>query len=114
VLVMPFYSGLDRLTSLSDVHLATVTGDATHTCSPQTQIALHRTEEDGDLPQLQANPLDVVCGQHSAEVVVCHLTYGRRATEVGLSLGFEVLTINNYHETPHNISEECRSHQCCS
>jgi hypothetical protein len=111
---MPFYSGLDRSTSLSNVHLATLTGDATHTWGPQSQIVLHRTEEDGTLPRLQANPLDVVCGQHSAEVAICHLTYGRRATEVGLSLRFEVLTMNNYHETPHNISEECKSHHRCS
>jgi hypothetical protein len=52
-----FYSGLSRSTSLSDVHLVALTGDAIHAWSPQPQIVLHRTEEAGDLPRRQANTL---------------------------------------------------------
>ena len=70
--VMLFYSGLDRSTSLSDVHVAQLTGDAIHAWSPQPQIVVHRTEEARNLPR-QANTLDVVLGQHSAEAAVCSL-----------------------------------------
>jgi hypothetical protein len=82
------------ITSLSYVHLAALTGDGIHACSAQPQISLHRTEEAGDLPWRQANTLDVVLGQHSAEAAETAVvwTYGRRATEAGLSLGLEVLT----------------------
>jgi hypothetical protein len=58
---------------MSDIHLAALTGNAIHAWSPQSQIVLHRMEEAGDLPRRQANTLNVVPGQHSAEVAVCSL-----------------------------------------
>jgi hypothetical protein len=50
-----------------------LTGDAVHTRSPQPQVILHRMKEAGDLPWWQANTVDVVFGQHSAEAAICHL-----------------------------------------
>ena len=55
--VVLLFSGLNGMASQSDVHLATLTGDAVHSRSPQ--IVLHRTEEVGDLPWQKVHTLDV-------------------------------------------------------
>jgi hypothetical protein len=71
--VVFLYSGLDGLTSLSDVHMATLIGDTVRTWCLQPQVFLHRMEEVGDLPWWQASTLAVVFGHHSAEAAVCCL-----------------------------------------
>jgi len=68
-----FYSGLYRSTTLSDVHLTTLARYAVNPWSPQSQIILHRMKETGDLPRQEYDAFDVVFGQHSAELDVCHL-----------------------------------------
>ena len=60
VSVVLLYSGLYRWPSLSDVHLATLTGCAVYCRNPKSQVVLHWTEEAGDLPRRQANSFDVV------------------------------------------------------
>jgi hypothetical protein len=84
-------TGLYRWPSLSDIHLATLTGHGVYHWSPKSQVILHWTEEAGNLTRQQANSFDVVFGQHSAEPVVCRLDI-LQESEVGLSFGFEVLT----------------------
>jgi hypothetical protein len=71
--LMLFYSGLDQAISLSDVNLATFTGDAVHTRSPQPQVILHRVEEARDFPRWQANTPDIVLGRHCAEAAISRL-----------------------------------------
>lgn len=68
VQVVFLYSSLDGLTSLSDVHMATLIGDSVCIWSLQPHVVLHRMEEAGDLPWRQANTLAVVFGHHSAAV----------------------------------------------
>jgi hypothetical protein len=46
----------------------------------------------GDLPRQQANTLDAVFGQHLVRQLYVVWAYGRRATQVGLSFGFGVIT----------------------
>jgi hypothetical protein len=53
-----------------------------------------------------------VHGQHSAEATYVIWTYGRRATEVGLSPSERMgpvrcpeTSVNNYHTTPRNTPE---------
>jgi len=71
--VVFLYTGLDGLTSLTDVHMATLTGDTIRTWSLQHQVVLHRMEEAEDLPWQQVSTLAVVFGCHSAEAAVCCL-----------------------------------------
>ena len=78
--VVLLYSGLYRLTTLSDVDLTTLTGYAVNPQSPQSHVVLHRTKESGDLPRRQAITFNVVFGQHSAEAAVSCLDI--RVTEV--------------------------------
>ena len=71
--VMFHFTGLNGSTSLSDLHLATLTRDAVHTWASQPQVIFHRTEESRDFPLQQANTLHLVFGQHAAEAAVCRL-----------------------------------------
>ena len=68
-----FYSGLYRLTSLSNAHLTTLAGYAVNPRSLQSHVVLHGMKETGDLPRWQTNTFDVVFGQNSAEPDVCCL-----------------------------------------
>ena len=61
--VVFLHSGLYRLNSLSNVHLATLIRYAVNPWSPQFQAVLQWVDEDGNLPHLQANTFDVF-GQH--------------------------------------------------
>lgn len=79
VLVVFLHPGLDGLTSLSDVLMATLTGDTVRTWSLQPQVVLHRMEEAGDLPWRQVSTLAVVFGRHSAEATVCCLDIGQES-----------------------------------
>jgi len=47
VYLVLFYSGLYRLTSLSDVDLTTLRGYTVHLRSPQSQVFLNRTKKTG-------------------------------------------------------------------
>ena len=90
VTVVIFCSGLYRSTSLSDVHLTTLVGYAANPRSPQSQeIAEWRRLDiclDGRLTHFMFLVNILLRWLH----VVWY--NGKRETEVGLSLGFEVLT----------------------
>lgn len=79
VLVLPFYSGLYRLTSLSDVYLTTLAGYAVNPRRPHFQVVLHGTKETGDFPRRQSSTFNVVFGQHSAELSICHLNIQKKS-----------------------------------
>lgn len=68
-----FYSGLCRSTSLSDVHLTTLTGYDVYPRSPQAQVADNWTQETGDMPRRHSDKFNIAFGQHSAELAVCRL-----------------------------------------
>jgi hypothetical protein len=78
--VILFYSGLYRLASLSNnVHLTT---DAVNPQSPQSQVILHGTKEDGDLWFVKGHLLSWFLLVHNMEgitvpvvVVVRHLLF---------------------------------------
>lgn len=93
VLVVLFYSGVYRSTSLTDVNLTTFTGYAVRVYRrhPHSQALLRRRKETGDLSRRQAITFDVF-GRHYSESPYVVWTYGRTATEMGLSFGFDVLT----------------------
>ena len=76
--VLLLHLWLNGLTSLSNIHLATIIQDAAHTCSLQSQVILYKIEKDGDLPGRQANTHDVVFGWPSANMAVCHLDIWQR------------------------------------
>ena len=82
--LVPFYSGLYRSDSLSDVHLTTLAGYAVNPCHPRFQVVLHRAKETGDLPRQQANTFNVVFGQCSAELAICHLNVWKKSNRDGL------------------------------
>ena len=86
-----FYSGLCRSTSLSDVHLTTLTGYDVYPRSPQAQVVDNGTQESGDL--LGGSPTHLMLRLANIPLSWPYVawTYGRRATEVGLSVGLEVL-----------------------
>ena len=82
--VLLLHPGLDGPTSLSDINLAALTGDAVHTWSLQSQTVLHRKAEAGIF--LGGRPaLLMLC---LASILLMRLyvawTYGTRATEVVL------------------------------
>ena len=79
-----FYSGLCRSTSLSDVHLTTLTGYDVYPRSPQAQVVDNGTQESGDLPRRQSDTFNVAFGQHSAELAVCRLDIWKKNDLGGL------------------------------
>jgi hypothetical protein len=91
--VILFYSGLDGSTSLSDVHLATRTGDSIHTWSTQLQIVLYRMEEAGYLFVGKPTLLVLCLANMLLRWLYVVWTYGRRVTEVGLSFSLEAFTV---------------------
>ena len=89
--VVLFYSGVYTSTSLSDVHLTTFTVYVVYRRHPHFRAFLRRTKETGEFPRRQTITFEVF-GRHYAESAYVVWTYGRRATEMELSLGFDVLT----------------------
>lgn len=77
------YSGLYRLASLSDVHLARLTRYAVYPRSPQSQVIFYQTKESGDPPRRQANTF-YVFGQHYAEPAVWRLDIWKKSIWGGL------------------------------
>jgi hypothetical protein len=82
--VVLLYSGLNRLPTLSAVHLITLKGYAVHPWGPQLQVVLDWTEV-RYLPKQQTNIL-----LRQPYVI---WTYDRKVTKMGLSLGFDVFTV---------------------
>jgi hypothetical protein len=93
--VMLSNSGLDTSISLSDVHLAALTGHTIHAWSPSPRSSFTgRTKPEiflGGKPMLLMLCLASILLRRPYVV----WTYGRRATEVGLSLGLEVITLGS-------------------
>ena len=82
--VVPFHSGQYRSDSLSNVHLTTLAGYAVNSRHPRFQVVFHRMKETGGLPRQQGNTFNVVFGQHSAELAVCHLNMWKKSNRGGL------------------------------
>lgn len=96
--VVPSYSGLYRSDSLSEVHLTTLAGYAVNLRRPRFQVVLHRMKETGDLPRRQANTFNVVFGQRSAELAICHLNMWKKSNRGGLP--FQLGGFNRQVEGP--------------
>jgi hypothetical protein len=77
------YSCVCRWPSLSDIHLATLTGYAVYCQSPKSQVILHWSERVGDLPRWQVNSFDVLLIQLLLRQPYVVWTYGSQVTEVG-------------------------------
>ena len=88
----PFFSGLCGSTSLSDLHLTTFTEYAVYRHCPQSQVLTGRRK------------LEIFLGGRPSRFMLCLADillsrpyvvwiYGRNATNVNLSFGFEVLTV---------------------
>ena len=69
--VVVLHPGLNEMTSLSNIHLATLTENVVHTKHFQSVI-LNRMEGAGGIPAWQANTSEVVFGQQYASITVCH------------------------------------------
>jgi hypothetical protein len=84
---MLLHLGLNGLTSLPSIHLATCTEDDVHTWRLQPQVILNRMEEARELSGRQANTSNDVFGIILLIGLYAMWTYGKKANEVGFSMG---------------------------